>query len=144
MNWFLPSLDRDRWMTHMNLVINLRVPQNIGKFLSSWATGGFSRTTQFYGVSYEGVRILSDIHFGPRQQDTGLQYIPDADPMFINVSIETQHPAALVPSCTTLQSNSLTFHLYSSTSVREGLHWGFIPYTRQRTLTKAIADRPLR
>jgi hypothetical protein len=31
--------------------MNLRVPKNVGKFLSSCATGGFSRRTQLHGVS---------------------------------------------------------------------------------------------
>jgi hypothetical protein len=35
----------------VNTVMNLRVPWNVGKFLSSWATGGFSRRAQLHGVS---------------------------------------------------------------------------------------------
>jgi hypothetical protein len=31
--------------------INLRVPKNVGEFLSSCATGGFSRRAQPHGVS---------------------------------------------------------------------------------------------
>jgi hypothetical protein len=33
------------------MVNNLGVPQNVGNFLSSWETGGFSRKTQLHGVS---------------------------------------------------------------------------------------------
>jgi hypothetical protein len=35
----------------VNTVMNLRVPQNVGKFLSSCATGGFSRRVQLHGYS---------------------------------------------------------------------------------------------
>jgi hypothetical protein len=35
----------------VNTVINLRVPQNIGKFLSRSATDSFPRRTQLHGVS---------------------------------------------------------------------------------------------
>jgi hypothetical protein len=35
--------DRDQWMTLMNTVMNLRVPQNAGKYLSSCTIGGFPR-----------------------------------------------------------------------------------------------------
>jgi hypothetical protein len=36
----------------MNTVMNLRVPQNVVKFLGSCTTGGFSRRAQLHGVSY--------------------------------------------------------------------------------------------
>jgi hypothetical protein len=31
-------------------IMNFSVPYNVGKFLSSWATGGFSRT-QLHGIN---------------------------------------------------------------------------------------------
>jgi hypothetical protein len=43
------DLAQDRSL--VNRVMNLRVPQNVGKFLSSCATSGFSRRTQLHEVS---------------------------------------------------------------------------------------------
>jgi hypothetical protein len=43
--------DTDQWKVLVNTVMNLWVPQNIGKFLSSCATGGFPRRAQLRGGS---------------------------------------------------------------------------------------------
>jgi hypothetical protein len=50
-DWIDLPLDRDKWRVLTNTVMNLRVPYNFGKFLSSCATGGFSRKAQFHGDS---------------------------------------------------------------------------------------------
>jgi hypothetical protein len=41
----------------VNTVMNLRVPRNVGKFLSSCTTGGFSRRAYLRRVSY----VISDV-----------------------------------------------------------------------------------
>ena len=36
MDWIDPAQDRDRWKALLNAVMNLRVAQNAGNFLTSW------------------------------------------------------------------------------------------------------------
>jgi hypothetical protein len=42
-DWIDLSRDRDQLRALVNTVMNLRVPQNVGKFLNSCTTGGFTR-----------------------------------------------------------------------------------------------------
>jgi hypothetical protein len=48
MDWIYLAQDRDQWSVLVNTVMNLQVPQNAGKFLSSCTIGGFSRMAQFH------------------------------------------------------------------------------------------------
>jgi hypothetical protein len=43
LDWTDLAEDRDQWSGPVNTVMNLWLPQNIEKFLSSWASGGVSR-----------------------------------------------------------------------------------------------------
>jgi hypothetical protein len=57
MEWIDLAENRDQWRALVNTQMNLRVPYNFGKFLSSCTTGGFSRRAQHHEVNK--VRVLT-------------------------------------------------------------------------------------
>jgi hypothetical protein len=50
MDWIDLAQDRNHWSSLVNTVMNLWVPYNVGKFMSSCTTDGFSRRAQLHGV----------------------------------------------------------------------------------------------
>jgi hypothetical protein len=51
MDWIDLAQDRDQWRALVNTIMDLRVTQNVGKFLSICITGGFSRRAQLHAIS---------------------------------------------------------------------------------------------
>jgi hypothetical protein len=47
-DWIDLAQDRGQWMALLNTVINLRVPQNAGNFLSSCTIDSFSRRAELH------------------------------------------------------------------------------------------------
>jgi hypothetical protein len=52
MDWIELAQDWDHWWALAHTMMNLQVCINIGKFLSSCTTGGFSRRAHLHEVSY--------------------------------------------------------------------------------------------
>jgi hypothetical protein len=48
MDWIDLAQDRDQWKVLVNIIMNLQVPQNAGKFLNNCTTGCFSRRAQLH------------------------------------------------------------------------------------------------
>ena len=51
MDWIELAQVRDRWRALVNVVMNLRFPQNVGNFLTSCKPVGFLRRSLLHGVS---------------------------------------------------------------------------------------------
>jgi hypothetical protein len=71
MDWIDLAQDRDQWRALVSTVMNLRVLQNVRKFLSSCTTGGFSRRAQLHEVMYV---LHSNLSVFIRRDFVGLKY----------------------------------------------------------------------
>jgi hypothetical protein len=58
--WIDLAPDRDQWRVVVNTAMNLRVPQNVGKFLRSYTIGGFSRRAQLHRIC-QWIQLLTQL-----------------------------------------------------------------------------------
>jgi hypothetical protein len=52
-DWIALAQDRDKWRDLVNVIMNLRVPQNAGKLSSCYIIGSLSSSSQFHRVSLD-------------------------------------------------------------------------------------------
>jgi hypothetical protein len=63
-DWIDLARDRDQWRALVNTIMNLRVQENTGKFLSSCTTGDLSERAELHGFSYD-LNYFGEVSFFP-------------------------------------------------------------------------------
>jgi hypothetical protein len=58
MDWIDMDHDGNRWKALVNMVMNLWVPEDVGKFLNSCAAGSFSRKTRLHELAIMKCKIF--------------------------------------------------------------------------------------
>jgi hypothetical protein len=81
MDWIDLAQDREKWRADLNVVMNLRVPYNVGKFLTSLGLVSLSGRTLLHVVSQLVWRVFSEYFSCPCQYHS-----PDAPYSFIHQS----------------------------------------------------------
>jgi hypothetical protein len=61
MNWIDLAQKRDQWRALVSMAMNLRVPQNSRKFLSSCTNGGTSRRAELTGYRAQKLSITDTL-----------------------------------------------------------------------------------
>jgi hypothetical protein len=64
MDWTALAQNRDKWRALENTIMNLRVPHDVGKFLSGYTAGTISRRAQLHEVSQLGPQAPNGMMFG--------------------------------------------------------------------------------
>jgi len=85
MDWIGLAQDRDRWWTLVSAVMNLRVPQNVGNFLTSCKPVSFSRRALHHGVS----TVLHNMHIAGGEVSADTAPALSETTVLLNVSLKS-------------------------------------------------------
>jgi hypothetical protein len=116
MDWIGMAHDWDRWRALVSAVMNLRVPQNAGNFLTSWQSASFSRRTLLHGVSYVWMAFLLANVGSAQHTIIGLPY------WFWFWPLKVSENSEMSLTC----SGSYIIHCVTAVPILQLPHWPFI------------------